>query len=103
MLSSYADFFYMLARGVNPHFNSPLPLTMIITIEGGCLGFQLFVLQDSDWEEIPGEDMESDKDLFSSAAATPFGRSAYDHLEEMAKTYNEVWVNRNNDEFSGLF
>ncbi|KAH1074323.1 hypothetical protein J1N35_026651 [Gossypium stocksii] len=44
--------------------------------------------EDSDWEEIHG-DLDSDKDLLSSAAATPFGRSGYEHLEAMAKAYNE--------------
>ncbi|KAE8663903.1 ARM repeat superfamily protein isoform 4 [Hibiscus syriacus] len=44
---------------------------------------------DSDWEEIHG-DMDADKDLLSSAAAAaPFGKSGYEHLEVMAKVYNE--------------
>ncbi|KAK8475732.1 hypothetical protein V6N13_023235 [Hibiscus sabdariffa] len=42
----------------------------------------------SDWEEIHG-DMDADGDLLSSAAAAPFGRSGYQHLEAMAKAYNE--------------
>ncbi|XP_039044693.1 importin-9-like [Hibiscus syriacus] len=45
--------------------------------------------EDSDWEEIHG-DMDADKDLLSSAAAAaPFGKSGYEHLEVMAKVYNE--------------
>ncbi|OMO72275.1 hypothetical protein COLO4_27721 [Corchorus olitorius] len=46
--------------------------------------------EDSDWEDVPDGDMEySDKDVISSAAAPSFGKSAYDHLEAMAKAYNE--------------
>lgn len=64
---------------------------MILLTDDGCLGSEpfFFFLQDSDWEETHG-DMDSDKDLLSSAAATPFGRSGYEHLEAMAKAYNEV-------------
>lgn len=76
---------------------------MIIITEGGYLGFDPFVLQDSDWEEIHEGDMESEKDLLSAATATPFGRSAHEfHLEAMAKAYNEVWLNGNKDKFFAL-
>ncbi|KAJ0037328.1 hypothetical protein Pint_23385 [Pistacia integerrima] len=50
------------------------------------------VLGDDDedsWEEVHEEDVESDKDLLYSSGATTLGRPTYEHLEAMAKVYNE--------------
>lgn len=48
------------------------------------------MLQDSDWEEVQAEDVEAEKDLLYSAGATSFGRPTHEHLEAMAKVFNEV-------------
>ncbi|MBA0805627.1 hypothetical protein Gohar_005123, partial [Gossypium harknessii] len=70
----------------------PLPAKILALLADALIEIQEQVRdaedEDSDWEEIHG-DMDSDKDLLSSAAATPFGRSGYEHLEAMAKAYNE--------------
>lgn len=49
------------------------------------------MLQDSDWEEVQAEDVEAEKDLLYSAGATSFGRPTHEHLEAMAKVFNEVF------------
>ena len=49
-----------------------------------------FMLQGSDWEEVNAEDVEGDKDLLYSAGATSFSRPSSEHLEAMAKVFNEV-------------
>ena len=49
------------------------------------------MLQDSDWEEVGAEDVEADKDLLYSAGITSFGRPTNEHLEAMAKVFNEVF------------
>ncbi|XWS69546.1 hypothetical protein CRYUN_Cryun04dG0187900 [Craigia yunnanensis] len=74
----------------------PLPAKILALLADALIEIQEQVRdaedEDSDWEEIhEGEgDMESDKDLLSSAVATPFGRSTDElHLEAMAKAYNE--------------
>ncbi|KAA3462782.1 importin-9 [Gossypium australe] len=70
----------------------PLPAKILALLADALIEIQEQVRdaedEDSDWEEIHG-DMDSDKNLLSSAAATPFGRSGYEHLEAMAKAYNE--------------
>lgn len=38
--------------------------------------------------------MESGKELLYSSGATSFGRPTYEHLEAMAKVYNEVRLER---------
>ncbi|KAH9707671.1 Importin N-terminal domain-containing protein [Citrus sinensis] len=45
--------------------------------------------EDSDWEEVQEGDVESDKDLIYSTGAASLGRPTYEHLEAMAKVYNE--------------
>ncbi|XWS64118.1 hypothetical protein CRYUN_Cryun06bG0159400 [Craigia yunnanensis] len=72
----------------------PLPTKILALLVDALIEIQEQVQEaedeDSDWEEIHEGDMQSDKDLLSSAAATPFGRSANElHLEAMAKAYNE--------------
>lgn len=52
---------------------------------------KLLPLQDSDWEEIQAEDVETDQDLVISSGATSFGRPTYEQLEAMAKVFDEVW------------
>lgn len=48
-------------------------------------------MQDSDWEEIQAEDVETDQDLVISSGAISFGRPTYEQLEAMAKVFDEVW------------
>ncbi|XP_007045655.2 PREDICTED: importin-9 isoform X1 [Theobroma cacao] len=71
----------------------PLPAKILAVLADALIEIQEQVWdakdEDSDWEEIHEGDMEADKDLLYSAAATPFGRSANEHLEAMAKAYNE--------------
>ncbi|XP_022724957.1 importin-9 isoform X5 [Durio zibethinus] len=72
----------------------PLPAKILALLADALIEIQEQVQdaedEDSDWEEIHEGETESDKDLLSSVAATPFGRSAYEHhLEAMAKAYNE--------------
>ncbi|XP_021292945.1 importin-9 [Herrania umbratica] len=71
----------------------PLPAKILALLADALIEIQEQVWdaedEDSDWEEIHEGDMEADKDLLYSAAATPFGRSANEHLEAMAKAYNE--------------
>ncbi|TYH96502.1 hypothetical protein ES332_A12G181700v1 [Gossypium tomentosum] len=70
----------------------PLPAKILALLADALIEIQEQVREaedeDSDWEEIHG-DMDSDKDLLSSAVATPFGRSGHEHLEAMAKAFNE--------------
>ncbi|EOY01489.1 ARM repeat superfamily protein isoform 4 [Theobroma cacao] len=71
----------------------PLPAKILAVLADALIEIQEQVWdakdEDSDWEEIHEGDMEAEKDLLYSAAATPFGRSANEHLEAMAKAYNE--------------
>ncbi|XVE91743.1 hypothetical protein REPUB_Repub01dG0037300 [Reevesia pubescens] len=72
----------------------PLPAKILALLADALIEIQEQVRdaedEDSEWEEIHEGDMDSDKELLSSAAATPFGRSAYElQLEAMAKAYNE--------------
>lgn len=51
----------------------------------------LFILQDSDWEEVHAEDVEADKDLLYSAGITSLSKPSHGHLEAMANVFNEVF------------
>ncbi|GMI99842.1 hypothetical protein like AT1G26170 [Hibiscus trionum] len=70
----------------------PLPAKILALLADALIEIQEQVHdaedEGSDWEEIQG-DMDADEDLLSSAAAAPFGRPGYEHLEAMAKAYNE--------------
>ncbi|KAE8661466.1 hypothetical protein F3Y22_tig00113725pilonHSYRG00407 [Hibiscus syriacus] len=70
----------------------PLPTKILALLADALIEIQEQVHdaedEGSDWEEIHG-DIDSSKDLLSSAAAAPFGRSGYEHLEAMAKAYNK--------------
>lgn len=45
--------------------------------------------EDSDWEEIQAEDVETDQNMVISSGATSFGRPTYEQLEAMAKVFDE--------------
>lgn len=51
----------------------------------------IFLLQDSDWEEIEADGAEADKDLMHAAGVTSFGQPTHEHLEAIAKIYNKVF------------
>ena len=55
--------------------------------------------QDSDWEEVQAEDVEADKDFLYSAGVTTSSRPTHEHLEAMAKAFNEVFFVCNVYEF----
>ncbi|PIA39533.1 hypothetical protein AQUCO_02600173v1 [Aquilegia coerulea] len=45
--------------------------------------------EDSDWEEVRGRDDDIDKDLLYSAGGTSYGRPTVEHLDAIAKVFNE--------------
>ncbi|XP_038707498.1 importin-9 [Tripterygium wilfordii] len=55
---------------------------------------------DSDWEEVQEGDVDSDNDLMYSANGVSFGKSSYDHLEAMAKAFNEEDGDDDDDTFT---
>ncbi|KAL5553552.1 hypothetical protein UlMin_040953 [Ulmus minor] len=71
----------------------PLPAKIMALLADTLIEIQEQVLaedeQDSDWEEVGAEDVEADKDLLYSAGITSFGRPTNEHLEAMAKVFNE--------------
>ncbi|XP_031273674.1 importin-9 [Pistacia vera] len=71
----------------------PLPAKIFALLADALIEIQEQVLGDDDeqdsWEEVHEEDVESDKDLLYSSGATTLGRPTYEHLEAMAKVYNE--------------
>ncbi|XP_024956859.1 uncharacterized protein LOC102610802 isoform X3 [Citrus sinensis] len=72
----------------------PLPAKILTLLTDALIEIQEQVLgdddeEDSDWEEVQEGDVESDKDLIYSTGAASLGRPTYEHLEAMAKVYNE--------------
>ncbi|GMN38872.1 hypothetical protein TIFTF001_008103 [Ficus carica] len=71
----------------------PLPEKILALLADALVEIQEQVLaddeEDSDWEEVQAEDVEAEKDLLYSAGATSFGRPTHEHLEAMAKVFNE--------------
>lgn len=64
----------------------------ILQTMGNIWSFEPKLWQDSDWEEVQAGDVETDQDLLYSAGVTSFGRSKNEHLDAMAKVFNEVWL-----------
>lgn len=51
------------------------------------------LLQDSDWEEVEnGDGIEKEQGFLSSVSAAASGKPTYEHLEAIAKAFNEVWL-----------
>lgn len=48
------------------------------------------LFQDSDWEEVQTDGLENDKEFLYSVSS--LGKAGYEHLEAMAKVFNEVWL-----------
>lgn len=72
----------------------PLPAKILTLLADALIEIHEQVLgdddeEDSDWEEVQEGDVESDKDLIYSTGAASLGRPTYEHLEAMAKVYNE--------------
>ncbi|KAF5184289.1 importin-9-like [Thalictrum thalictroides] len=45
--------------------------------------------EDSDWEEVQGRDDDTNKDLLYSTGVTSYGRPTVEHLDAIAKVFNE--------------
>ncbi|KAJ4848224.1 hypothetical protein Tsubulata_014396 [Turnera subulata] len=69
----------------------PLPVKILCLLADVLIEIQEQVADDeeSDWEEIQEGGAGSDKNLLYSASATSAGRTTYDELEAMAKTFTE--------------
>lgn len=48
------------------------------------------LFQDDDWEEVQRDDVENDQEFISSLSAAASGKPTYEHLEAIAKAFNEV-------------
>jgi hypothetical protein len=59
------------------------------TLINELITYELFI-QDSDWEEVQTDGLDNDKEFLSSVSA--LGKPSYEHLEAMAKVFNEVWL-----------
>lgn len=53
------------------------------------------LFQDSDWEELQTGDIENDQEFLSSVSAAASGKPTYEHLEAIAKVFNEVCLTYN--------
>ncbi|KAK9276415.1 hypothetical protein L1049_005948 [Liquidambar formosana] len=71
----------------------PLPAKILALLADVLIEIQEQVLlgedEDSDWEEVQAGDVETDQDLLYSAGVTSFGRSKNEHLDAMAKVFDE--------------
>lgn len=59
------------------------------TLINELTAYKLFI-QDSDWEEVQTDGIENDNEFLCSMS-TP-GKPTFEHLEAMAKVFNEVWL-----------
>ncbi|XP_024018243.1 importin-9 isoform X1 [Morus notabilis] len=71
----------------------PLPAKILALLADALVEIQEQVLadddEDSDWEEVQAEDVEAEKDLLYSVGVTSSGRPTHEHLEAMAKVFDE--------------
>lgn len=71
----------------------PLPAKILALLADALIEIREQVIvnddEDSDWEEVEGGDVEADQTLLHSADATSFGRPTSEHLNAMAKAFNE--------------
>ncbi|KAF7827891.1 importin-9 [Senna tora] len=72
----------------------PLPTKIVALLADALTEIQEQVLagddEDSDWEEAQtGEDIEKDQEFLSSISAAASGKPTYEHLEAIAKVFNE--------------
>ncbi|KAI5436513.1 hypothetical protein KIW84_022850 [Lathyrus oleraceus] len=69
----------------------PLPTKIVALLADALTEIQEQVLagedEDSDWEEVQTDGIENDKEFLHSVSA--LGKPSYEHLEAMAKVFNE--------------
>ncbi|PNY15107.1 importin-9-like protein, partial [Trifolium pratense] len=69
----------------------PLPTKIVALLADALTEIQEQVLagedEDSDWEEVQTDGIDNDKEFLSSVSA--LGKPSYEHLEAMAKVFNE--------------
>lgn len=62
------------------------------TLINGLTYLHKLFKQDSDWEEVQTDGIENDKEFIYSVSTSASGKPSYEHLEAMAKIFNEVWL-----------
>ncbi|KAI9085743.1 hypothetical protein K1719_032349 [Acacia pycnantha] len=72
----------------------PLPTKIVALLADTLIEIQEQVLagddEDDDWEEVQtGDDVENDQEFISSLSAAASGKPTYEHLEAIAKAFNE--------------
>ncbi|XP_028803455.1 importin-9 isoform X1 [Neltuma alba] len=72
----------------------PLPTKIVALLADTLIEIQEQVLagddEDDDWEEVQtGDDIENDEEFLSSLSAAASGKPTYEHLEAIAKAFNE--------------
>ncbi|KAK7309960.1 hypothetical protein RJT34_07123 [Clitoria ternatea] len=71
----------------------PLPTKIVALLADVLTEIQEQVLaaadEDSDWEEVQAEATEKDKEFLYSLSTSASGKPTYEHLEAMAKVFNE--------------
>ncbi|KAK7306998.1 hypothetical protein VNO77_39674 [Canavalia gladiata] len=71
----------------------PLPTKIVALLADVLTEIQEQVLaaddEDSDWEEVRADDIENDKEFLYSVSTSASGKPTYEHLEAMAKVFNE--------------
>ncbi|KAI9085691.1 hypothetical protein K1719_032297 [Acacia pycnantha] len=72
----------------------PLPTKIVALLADTLIEIQEQVLagddEDDDWEELQtGDDVENDQEFISSLSAAASGKPTYEHLEAIAKAFNQ--------------
>ncbi|XP_061340702.1 uncharacterized protein LOC133287159 isoform X2 [Gastrolobium bilobum] len=71
----------------------PLPTKIVALLADALTEIQEQVLagddEDSDWEEVQADGIENDKEFLYSVSTSASGKPTYEHLEAMAKLFNE--------------
>ncbi|MED6125437.1 hypothetical protein PIB30_068517, partial [Stylosanthes scabra] len=71
----------------------PLPTKIVCLLADALSEIQEQVLagdeEDSDWEEVHADTIDNDRELLQSVSVSASGRNNYEHLEAMAKVFNE--------------
>ncbi|KAJ7954019.1 Importin 9 [Quillaja saponaria] len=80
----------------------PLPAKILALLADALIEIQEQVLagddEDSDWEEVQAGEIDGDTDFPYSISAASSSRPTYDHLEAMAKVFNEDKENEYEDD-----
>ncbi|MED6108326.1 hypothetical protein PIB30_118938 [Stylosanthes scabra] len=71
----------------------PLPTKIVGLLADALSEIQEQVLagdeEDSDWEEVHADTIDNDREFLQSVSVSASGRHNYEHLEAMAKVFNE--------------